>query len=118
MTFKKQLAEALEQAVARVPELGQAGSDTILEITIEKPARPEHGDYSSSLPLKLARLTGKKPMDVAQAIVKNMPTLADIEKVSIAAPGFINFTLSTKWLTGRWTLSAGRVKIRQYFPRG
>ena len=101
MTFKKQLAEALEQAVASVPELGQAGSETILEILIEKPARPEHGDYSSSLPLKLARLTGKKPMDVAQAIVKNMPAMADIEKIAIAPPGFINFTLSTKWLTGQ-----------------
>ncbi len=87
MTFKKQLAEALAKAVAQVPELGQAGSDTIPEITIEKPARPEHGDYASSLPLKLARLTGMKPMDVAQAIVKNIPALADIEKIAIAPPG-------------------------------
>ena len=81
MTFREQLAAALASAVAQVPEFGQAGSDAIPEITIEKPARPEHGDYASSLPLKLARLTGKKPMDVAQAIVKNMPAMADIEKV-------------------------------------
>jgi len=101
MTFREQLAGVLAQAVARVPGLGQAGSSPVPEITIEKPARPGHGDYSSSLPLKLARLTGKKPMDLAQAIVKNMPPLADIEKVSVAPPGFINFTLSSKWLTGQ-----------------
>jgi arginyl-tRNA synthetase len=101
MTFKKQLAEALEQAVARVPELGLAGSDILRDITIEKPARAGHGDYASSLPLKLARLTGKKPMDVAQVIVKNMPAMVDIEKIAIVPPGFINFTLSTKWLTGQ-----------------
>jgi len=101
MTFREQLAGVLAQAVARVPGLGQAGSSPVPEITIEKPARPGHGDYSSSLALKLARLTGKKPMDLAQAIVKNMPPLADIEKVSIAPPGFINFTLSSKWLTGQ-----------------
>jgi len=101
MTFREQLAGVLSQAVARVPGLGQAGSSPVPEITIEKPARPGHGDYSSSLPLKLARLTGKKPMDLAQAIVKNMPPLADIEKVSVAPPGFINFTLSSKWLTGQ-----------------
>ena len=101
MIFREQLAEALAKAVALVPEFGQAGSDAMPDITIERPARPGHGDYASSLPLKLARLTGRKPMDVAQAIVKNMPPLADIEKVSIAPPGFINFTLSSKWLTGQ-----------------
>jgi len=101
MAFREQLAEALAKAVAQVPEFGQAGSDAIPEITIEKPARPGHGDYSSSLPLKLARLTGRKPMDVAQVIVTNIPPLADIEKVTVAPPGFINFTLSSKWLTGQ-----------------
>ena len=101
MTFREQLAGVLAEAVAGVPYLGQAGSGPVPEITIEKPARPGHGDYSSSLPLKLARLTGRKPMDVAQAIVNNIPTLADIEKVTVAAPGFINFTLSNKWLTGQ-----------------
>ena len=101
MTFREQLAAALAKAVAQVPEFGQAGSDALPEITIETPARPGHGDYASSLALKLARLTGKQPMDIAQAIVKNMPPLADIEKIAVAPPGFINFTLSTKWLTGQ-----------------
>jgi len=98
MIFKKRLAEMLEQAFARAGEKGLVGNSSLPEITIERPARPEHGDYASSLPLKLARLTGMKPMDVAAAIVDHMSPDSDLEKVAAVPPGFINFTLSKKWL--------------------
>jgi len=98
MIFKKRLAEMLEQAFARAGEKGLVGNSSLPEITIERPARPEHGDYASSLPLKLARLTGMKPMDVAAAIIKELPPDSDLEKVAAVPPGFINFTLSKKWL--------------------
>jgi len=98
MTFKKRLAEMLAQAFAGAAAKGLVGNAGLPEITIERPARPEHGDYASSLPLKLARLTGMKPMDVAAAIVDNMPPDADFEKVAAVPPGFINFTLSKSWL--------------------
>ncbi|MCX5993435.1 MAG: arginine--tRNA ligase [Chloroflexi bacterium] len=94
MTFKKRLAEMLAQAFAGAAAKGLVGNAGLPEITIERPARPEHGDYASSLPLKLARLTGMKPMDVAAAIVDNMPPDNDFEKVAAVPPGFINFTLS------------------------
>ena len=98
MTFRKRLAEMLEQAFTRAGEKGLVGNSGLPEITIERPARPEHGDYASSLPLKLARLTGTKPMDIATALVNNMPSDSEFEKVAAVTPGFINFTLSKKWL--------------------
>jgi len=101
MTFRKRLAEMLEQAFARAGEKGLVGNAGLPEITIERPARPEHGDYASSLPLKLARLTGMKPMDVAAAIINNLPPDSDFEKVAAVPPGFINFTLSKSWLAGQ-----------------
>jgi arginyl-tRNA synthetase len=99
MTFKKRLAEMLAQAFAGASEKGLLGNAGLPEITIERPARPEHGDYAGSLPLKLARLTGMKPMDVAAAIIDNMAPDSDFEKVAAVPPGFINFTLSKSWLT-------------------
>ena len=101
MTFRKRLAEMLEQAFARAGEKGLVGNAGLPEITIERPARPEHGDYASSLPLKLARLTGMKPMDVAAAIINNLPPDSDFEKVAAVPPGFINFTLSKSYLAGQ-----------------
>lgn len=100
MSFKKRLAEALNQAFISAKIHGELGTASLPEITIERPAKPEHGDYASSLPLKLARLTGMKPMDVAGILVKNMPAMSDIEKIQAAPPGFINFTVSRDWLTG------------------
>ena len=91
MTFKKRLAEMLAQAFARAGEKGLLGNAGLPEITIERPARPEHGDYAGSLPLKLARLTGMKPMDVAAAIIDNMTLDDDFEKVAAVPPGFVKF---------------------------
>jgi arginyl-tRNA synthetase len=101
MSFKTQLAATLEQAFARAREQGLLSNANLPEITIVRPAKPEHGDYASSLPLKLARLTGMNPMDIAEIIIKNIPSAKDIEKISVAKPGFINFTLSKEWLAGQ-----------------
>ena len=101
MSFRTQLAATLEQAFARAREQGLLGNASLPEIVIERPAKPEHGDYASSLPLKLARLTGMKPMDIAEIIIKNIPSAKDIEKISVAKPGFINFTVSKEWLAGQ-----------------
>ncbi len=100
MSFKNRLSEALCQAAQEAGVQRLVGNVSLPEITIERPARPEYGDYASSLPLKLARLTGLKPIDIANEIVKNLPPLEDVEKIEVAAPGFINFTVSRNWLTG------------------
>ena len=99
MSFRKQISELLEQAFARAQQKGLIPDADLPEITIERPARPEYGDYACSLPLKLARLTGMKPLDIAEAMVKNIAHVKDFEKVAVAHPGFINFTLSKNWLT-------------------
>lgn len=98
MSFRKQLAVIIEQAVIKASQQGLINVGSLPEIVIERPAKPEHGDYASSLPLKLARLTGKKPMDLAEIIVNHVSGLTDIEKISVAKPGFINFTISRAWL--------------------
>ena len=100
MLFRKKLAEAMVEAFKRARHEGKLEATALSEpIIIERPAKPEHGDYASSLPLKLARLTDKSPMDIAKILVKNMPPLPEIDKIEAAPPGFINFTLSTNWLT-------------------
>ena len=72
MSFRKQLADTLEKAFIKAKEKGLMGDANLPEITIERPAKPEHGDFASSLPLKLARLTGMKPMDIAETLIQNI----------------------------------------------
>jgi len=64
------------------------------EINLEIPANFSYGDYSTSLPLKLAGVLKKKPLDIAAELKANFPTCNEIEKIDVVAPGFVNF-----WVT-------------------
>jgi arginyl-tRNA synthetase len=82
---------------------------TLPEAYLERPQHPEHGDYASSFPLKLARATGTKPMAIAELLVGLMPPVPEVESIVAAPPGFINFKLKSQWLTRQVTsiLKAG-----------
>ena len=70
------------------------------EIVLEHPADLSHGDFSTNAALACAKRVGKNPRElakqVASEISKNQPK--EIESVSVAGPGFINFKLSPKFL--------------------
>ncbi|MDR3490706.1 MAG: arginine--tRNA ligase [Gammaproteobacteria bacterium] len=54
----------------------------------------QHGDFACNIALALAKEAKRKPRDVAEMIVKNLPSSPRILKVEIAGPGFINFFLT------------------------
>ena len=99
--IRQRLIELLEQAANKAQELGRLPAVALPEITIEHPQNPEHGDYASSLPLKLARATGVNPLAIAEEVVGLIATSPEISRVAVASPGFINFTLSSSWLMGQ-----------------
>jgi len=57
-----------------------------------------YGDLSSPVALKVAKREKKKPMEVAQTIVKDVKLPKSVSAVSVSAPGFINFRLSNDYL--------------------
>ena len=66
-----------------------------IQIEVERPKNPEHGDYAVTSALQLAKRLGKKPRDIAEAIVKALPENQLVAGVpQIAGPGFINIRLS------------------------
>ena len=67
------------------------------EIAVERPQKPEHGDYASSVALRLAGTVKRKPIEVAQAIADSVQTGPLIESVTVAPPGFINLRLAPVW---------------------
>jgi arginyl-tRNA synthetase len=99
MFIKHKLVKVLEQAVREAQKEGVLVVTALPEIVIERPQNPEHGDYASSLPLKLARTSEKAPPAIAEKIIEFMPPLPEVSKTVVASPGFINFSLSTAWLT-------------------
>ncbi len=99
--LKHKLAELLTRAATEAQKSGKLPPITLPEAIMEHPQKPEHGDYASSLPLKLARVTGSNPLAIASDIAGFIARTAEIERVVVAPPGFINFTLSADWLTGQ-----------------
>ena len=76
-----------------------ADAEQIPEIKIEIPKDNKNGDYSSNIAMVLTKIAKRNPREIAQAIVDNLDTTANVEKVDIAGPGFINFYLDNAYLT-------------------
>ena len=88
----------LTKAAEEAQRLGKLPPVALPEVEVERPQNPEHGDYASSLPLKLARLAKAAPMTIAHDIVQLLGDCPEIGSVAVAPPGFINFTLRSGWL--------------------
>ncbi|PTI37205.1 arginine--tRNA ligase [Mammaliicoccus vitulinus] len=74
--------------------------DSVPEIKIETPKDPTNGDYASNIAMVLTKLARKNPREIANQIVENLDTTkANVKKVEIAGPGFINFYLDQQYLT-------------------
>jgi len=97
--LKHRIANLLTQAAHQAQESGKLPSVPLPDIIIEHPQNPEHGDYATGFPLKLAQAAGIKPMAIAQDLIALMPPAPEIDTIVPAPPGFINFTLNNDWLT-------------------
>lgn len=98
MRITNQLAELVARGLASAESAGQLPAAGGITPTIERPQNPEHGDYSSSVALRLARTLRMPPMAIAERIVGVIPPHEAVAAVSTAPPGFINFLLSNEWL--------------------
>jgi arginyl-tRNA synthetase len=93
---KSSVEQLVEQAILRVPELAESPEVQSVGPTVERTRDPRHGDFTTNVAMRLAGTLGKKPRELAEAIVKEMPPSDLIERVAIAGPGFINFRLGPK----------------------
>ncbi|HWC37025.1 MAG TPA: arginine--tRNA ligase [Acidimicrobiales bacterium] len=95
MTVRDVLADSVLAALAdlEVEPLPPA-------VALERPARPEHGDWSTNVALTSAKAAGRSPRDLAAALAEFLsahppPHVASVE---VAGPGFVHFRLRDSWL--------------------
>jgi arginyl-tRNA synthetase len=69
------------------------------QAVVERPPRPEFGDYSTNLALLLAPAMQSPPREVAERIGEDLQTrLAGVlDRAEVAGPGFLNLFLSDAW---------------------
>ena len=66
---------------------------TVPAFVVERTRSREHGDFATNAAMLLTKVAGRKPRDVADALVAALPKGGLIDRVEIAGPGFINFFL-------------------------
>jgi len=98
VSIRQEIAALIDAAARAAQAAGEIPPVVLLEPLVERPARPEHGDYATSLPLRLSRAARQSPMSLAEAIVRHLPENAAVGEVTVAAPGFINVRLADAWL--------------------
>tara|TARA_B100000459_G_scaffold50927_1_gene27025 strand:- start:1037 stop:2656 length:1620 start_codon:yes stop_codon:yes gene_type:complete len=87
----KKIIDDLKNTLAK---LGYSDTD----IQVSKSKNPKFGDFSSSIPLVLGKLSKKSPIEIAEEIKSEIILSNTIfEKISITEPGFINFKISAKY---------------------
>ena len=95
---KNQVAALTQAAYERAAAAGALPAGAEVKATIEIPKDTAHGDYASSFAMAGAKALHMAPRAIAQAIVDHLELEGSyFNKVEIAGPGFLNFTLGPKW---------------------
>jgi len=114
MSIRDDIAGLVDAAARAAQAAGEIPAVVLPEPAVERPARPEHGDYASNLPLRLARSARQSPMQLAEIIAKHVSGHAAVGEVSVAQPGFVNIRLADAWIAEQvnTVLSLGDAFVR------
>jgi arginyl-tRNA synthetase len=109
--LRDELTGLIYKAARKAQRKGSLPRTEIPEVVMERPRREEHGDYATSLPLKMiadvnralkeAEKPTLSPLDLAARIVHRLEDAPYLSQVEVAPPGFINVTLDEGWLAAQ-----------------
>jgi arginyl-tRNA synthetase len=101
-TLREQLRRAVADARRNAAAAGDlALPDELPAVSIEHPARPEHGDFATNAGMQLAPLARQAPLRIAEALIRHLELPAGVASVEVAPPGFVNFRLDPAWVGGQ-----------------
>ena len=81
--------------------LTDLGVDPLPDVVqLERPANPDHGDWSTNVALTSAKVAGQNPRELGTALANHLSTAptSHVVGVEVAGPGFVNFRLADSWL--------------------
>jgi len=87
------------QLRAMLDDLGDVPED--FDVSLEAPAREEHGDLATNTALRLGSILDDNPRAIAESIADSLRDRVDparIRSVEVAGPGFINFRYAQDYL--------------------
>src|SRR5687768_8982097 len=97
--IRDDIREMILAAVRAAQEAHELPAVAIPDVTVERPSKEEHGDYASSIALRMARVARMAPLAIAEVIASHAMLPETVSAVEVAPPGFINIRLASTWLT-------------------
>ena len=90
------MKEKISSKIAEIVEslYGSFDGSNRLDIEVNKTNDKSHGDYYTNIAMKLSKIVKNDPLSIAKEIRSAFETINDIDKIEIAAPGYINFFVS------------------------
>jgi len=61
-----------------------------MEVELERPKDPTHGDFATNVALRTAKEVGRPPRELAQELADKVVGLDEVESAEVAGPGFLN----------------------------
>jgi len=92
--LKRVLGEAVQAAFASLGLPAELGRVTASD-------RPDLADFQCNGALAAAKVAGKPPREIAQAVLEKLRDRPELETAEIAGPGFLNFRVSADALSAR-----------------
>ena len=93
--MKDKLKKLLQKTIASEKILDR-NSLKNLEIEISRSIKPDHGDFSSNIALKLSKRVGLNPFQLATSISSSIDKPSWLKKTEVVQPGFINFFIGSE----------------------
>ena len=93
--MKDKLKKLLQKTIASEKTLVNNGLKN-LEIEISRSIKPNHGDFSSNIALKLSKRVGLNPFQLATSISSSIDKPSWLKKTEVVQPGFINFFIGSE----------------------
>jgi arginyl-tRNA synthetase len=92
--LKRVLGEAVQAAFASLGLPDELGRVTASD-------RPDLADFQCNGALAAAKVAGKPPREIAQAVLEKLQGRPELETAELAGPGFLNFRVSADTLSAR-----------------
>jgi len=92
--LKQDVLKLVKSGLEKIPELEEFLDEETIEKAVERTKDNKHGDFTSNIAMRFAKLMKKNPRELAEQLVRMIPNNNLVNKINIAGPGFINFHLS------------------------
>ena len=109
--LKQIINDLIAQALLALQQTSRIPAELNINIQVTPAKDRNQGDFASNIALTLAKPAGMAPRALAEAIVECLPGEANVAKVEVAGPGFINFFVTSA------TSHAVVVRIREQGER-